>query len=465
MKELFIEKDNLIRIALTEDGNLTYLRFFDSGKAIIEKDVISGRIKSINQGLNSVFIDIGGRKNAFIYQRDRRKLDKYKVGNLITVEVIRGELGDKGAKVTDRFSISSPYFALEEGYGYKFSKNADISNIKQKFANNLEHEFDGIQITYRRACEGLSLKEFLKKRNKILEKFNEILISSRNTSVIKKHYSRIDVIDRVVEENPDIVICHCDSEDIMKYLSDISDIPCELFKGNNLFDKYGLEKQVERTTSKKVILKNGGNIVIDSTEAMTVIDVNSSRGISSDKEALAFETNLLAVDEIHRQVNMRNISGIIVCDMISMENTQSMETINQLATEMFSHDTEFTRVYPLNELNLLQIARKKEGKPVSDYLTSKNYEKTVLLSMDYLIKLIKIELEKQLKNYDSKKFLISIDYSYQRNFEPHQSKIEEELKELVDVDIFFEYRYLKDRFRVKPFIIGSDSDNALKNKF
>lgn len=456
MKELFIEKDNLVRIVLTENNNVELIRFYEQDKAINTGDIITGIIRNVVSGLNSVFIDIGGRKNAFIYVRDKEKLKRYVKGALITVEVLREEISDKGAKVTDNFSISSLNMVVEKGNGYSFSKNLNASLFKKRFRDFLDEEFTGIHILYRSNSLKLTDEEFLREREKLTSKFKEILIASESSNNIKKHYSKINVLDKIISENKDIVIIHVNDQEIKKYIEENYSIECIFTDEVNLLDKFGIEKQIEKLRSRKVSLSNGGNIIIDKTEAMTVIDVNSKTFLKSDKDSVAFETNLLAIEQIHKQINLRNLGGIILCDMIDMEREDFINLINQKAQELFKNDTEMTKIYPLTDLNLLQIARRKDGKDLSYYtLLMKNNTKDKI-SFDYLLKLLKIEFSKLKDSYSIRDFLVTLDFEYEREMESLKEEVVNEINTKLNTDfnIIFQYHYINENFKIVPHIFN-----------
>lgn len=468
MKELFIEKDDYLRFLLVENKEIKLLRYFDYDNKVSQKDIFIGIIKNVVPSLNSVFIDIGSKKNAYIYVKEKEKLRDYKVGTRIAVEVLREEIKDKGAKVTDNISISDGNFVITKGEKYSFSKNANKAAIKNKFKEKISESYNNINILYRSNVLTLDEKEFILKRKKLIEEFYNILRKCDNSLTIGKITNRFGILDEILSENADIIIIHTNDDKVTSYITENYSFNVEYNDEIDLFYKFGLEKQVEKLKVNKVSLKNGGNIIIEETEAMTVIDVNSKKGSKEDKDSFSYEVNIEAINEIHRQINLRNISGIIVVDLIDINKENYKVDLYKEAVSLFSKDKTFTKVYPLTELSLLQIARRREGKSIYHYLLNSN-SRAEKLNINYLIKLIKIELKKLQKVNDINDYKITIDPYYKKEIEANKEalikllneSLEESFKKNNKEDIYFKnytfefkYDYIDDGFKVETKIFG-----------
>jgi ribonuclease G len=246
------------------------------------------------------FIDCGLDKNCFL---EDRKVDDFKINEYIVVQVQKNSTGNKGAKVSTK--------------------------IKGNLLANLEHDND-IKLIY----DANLIEEFLVSK------------------LLKKSTKKIYVNDKAVYER------------IIKALRDSSFDDIEVLHMNcsNIINEFGLLSKFEKINNKKVWLKSGGFIVIDKTEALWAIDVNSGKRIgkkNEDKEAFVTNTNLEAAKEIMKQIRLKNLGGIIIVDFINMESSEHKEEVISIAKKEARKDNGIVKVYGFTNLGLLEIARKK----------------------------------------------------------------------------------------------------------
>jgi len=201
--------------------------------------------------------------------------------------------------------------------------------------------------------------------------------------------------------------------------SDI-DVKVELHNESRmLFDYYGIEKEILSLRNHRISLKCGGNIVIDKTEAMYVIDVNSGKNIKSRSlQKTAQSTNIEAATEIARQIRLRNLSGIIIIDFIDIEDLEVRKSILDVLREGFADDKNKTVIYPFTELNLVQIARRRRGKSIYEFIEEPCNHcggKSSRVKLTYIQFLIKNEIIKMFKEQGLKDIYIEIDKIYEKD--------------------------------------------------
>lgn len=325
MREIFIEKrENLTRIAVKENDELM--------ECLVEEDsiepqigeVYKGRVKNIIPGINSVFLDIGLEKEAYMYYSEELKKIGIKKGQEILVEVLKEPLGNKGAKVSNKITILGKLMVLTLGdEGISISKR--ISDIDQKRRlTTLVTPIRGIGIVFRTEAETATDEDISEELNYLLSKKDEMerkLKYSKNIGKIKSNSLVTRFFEEIDSRRTRIVV---DNYELLEYIKGLvnskKDIEIKLYDNKRtLFDYSGIEKEIIKLRHKKVNTPCGGYIVIDKTEAMYVIDVNSGKNTKGrDFNKTIMQTNLEAAKEIGRQIRLRNLSGIIVVDRKSV---------------------------------------------------------------------------------------------------------------------------------------------------
>lgn len=375
MRELFIERrEKILRIAIKEKGNLTECFVEEENNEPLPGEVYKGTIKNIVPAIGSAFIDIGHEKNGYLHF-DMRK-NPLKKGQDIIVEIVSESFGSKGPKVVSPISLPGRFVVLARGSKELFiSKRIEDKDIRESLESSIE-TIEGFAITIRTNAKDVSvdtIKQEIYKLKDIYEAIErEALYSLKN----KKLYGEDALLHKVLRDsiNSDtskiIVDSMEDYSAVKDYLSDEKNIQLIMHKEiRNLFDYYGIEKEILNLRNSRVNLKCGGNIVIDKTEAMYVIDVNSAKNVSGRNfSKTAEETNIEAAKEIGRQIRLRNLSGIIVVDFIDMDNVQAKNKVYNSIKESLEGDSSRARVYQFTELNLLQISRSRRGKSIYDYI-------------------------------------------------------------------------------------------------
>ncbi|MFB0918517.1 MAG: ribonuclease E/G [Clostridiaceae bacterium] len=394
--EMFIEADGILRIIVTKDGEPEHFIVKEGSDKPYSGDIYRGIIKNVNYQDKSVYIDIGTGKNAYMFISKKDGLNTYKIGDRITVEVLREEAGKKGAKVTDRISLTDSYLVAEEGRGIFFSKNLKKSLFSEKF-KELKIEFKN-KLTIRSAALELDEKQLLTKVKAIEEDFDKILSDAKNrTEPGVIHKSTDELKNLIAKYGQKLQMVH--TNDIFyKDLITEKYPKIHVFYSNeqDLFNKFGLELKIDKLRNKKVTLSGGGNIIIEETEALVSIDVNTGSNTKGMNNIL--EVNIAAAREIGRQIKLRNLAGIIICDFVSMNDDDEFKKIKEVLELELKDDIVKSTVYDPTELGLIQIARRRVGKSLSSVIFRTGYSDRLPLFDYYLLKLVEQRIDKLLEN-------------------------------------------------------------------
>ena len=388
MIEVIINKqqENQI-ISLVENGKLieVYNENEESKKARNEGNIYIGVVKDVVPGMQAAFIDIGTEKNSFIHVKDvvpqvdekteekdenLKIKDVVKTNQKLLVQVQKDSNDKKGARTTTHIKLTGKYIIL--------MPNTNIITISQKITEpkekdrlldivkkNLPENMGAIVRTAAEKKKSDEINEDLKrlkdKWNKILEQFNkskgkpELLYES--STILEKML--LDLTKNKIEKI--IVNDKKEYEEINKKLETLQEknIKLELDKNNNLFKRYEIEKQIEKSQQRKIWLNCGGFITIDLTEALVAIDVNSGKFTGkSTLEDTVYKVNYEATIEIAKQLRLRDIGGIIIIDYIDMKKQENKDKIENLLKEVLKNDRAKTQVEGFTKLNLMEMTRK-----------------------------------------------------------------------------------------------------------
>ena len=446
MREIFIERDELLlRIAIKENGKLMDCFFEEISKDPKMGEIYKGRVKNIVPAINSIFVDIGLEKEAYMYYSNELKDRGIKKGDELLVEVIKEPLNNKGAKVSKNISIPGRFMVLTLGEsGISFSKRINSQKDKNRIAEIID-EVNGYGITMRTESVYAEDEELLEEKEKLIKEFDTLRNKLRSDcKIITNNDEDLIEISSIIEANKDIVI--------EKYNDNLS-----------LFSYYGIEKEILKLRHKKVALNCGGNIVIDKTEAMYVIDVNSSKNIkgrSFDKTIL--ETNLEAAKEIGRQIRLRNLAGIIVIDFIDMRDLSQKAIVMEALKDALKEDKGNVKVFPFTELDLVQIARKRRGKSIYEYIEEgcrRCNKEGFVLKLSYIEKLIRDEVIKAEEENSIKSFYIELDRNYEDIVRGDEFSFLSNINSL-DNEIYLNFVDGIEGYKIEPLIFNSQKENV-----
>lgn len=290
----------------------------------------------------------------------------------ILVQVVREAFSTKGVKVSTRISIPGRYLVLVPNFTIIGVSRKITSLQERKRLRSIIKEFANSKhgCIIRTAANGREKEELENDWEKLVEIWNKIEKKAQSHNEPVLLYKDIELTTSIIRDlfRSDISKVIVDSKKIYKeiyeYLEDNSPqfLPkLELYRGKmSLFDYYQLEKEIEQTFQRKVNLPSGGSIIIDQTEAMFIIDVNSGKYVNeTTQEENAFKTNLEAVEEIAKQIRLRDLSGMIIIDFIDMQEPLHRKKIFTSMRKALRKDRAKTVVFPLTQLSLMQITRQR----------------------------------------------------------------------------------------------------------
>ncbi|MBU3132870.1 Rne/Rng family ribonuclease [Clostridium gasigenes] len=472
MRDIFIERGkNLLRVAIKEKTILTECFVEECSKEPQIGEIYKGRVKTILPGINSIFVDIGLKKEGYMYLSNEIKSQGIKKGQEILVEIVKEPLGSKGAKLTNKVSIPGSFMVLSlGGKGITFSKRISNSEAKEKIEEFIK-PIDGLEVTIRTDAVSASKEDMLCELQTLLEEVRGLERKLNYSLNLGKIYGDNLILNKILRENlgnnTNIVVDNEeDFKDIKEAVNKKENINISLFnESRSLFDYYGIEKEIIKLRHNKVNLNCGGSIVIDKTEAMNVIDVNTgknTKGRSFDK--IILETNLEAAKEIGRQIMLRNLSGIIVIDFIDMRDFSHKAIVMNALKEALSPDKGNIKIFPFTELDLVQIARKRRGKSIYDYLEEPclrckgNGE---VLKISYIENLLRNEIIKSNIDNAIEDFYIELDKNYEEIVTGDLFNFLRNIEGL-NKEIYLNFACGIEGYKIEPLIFQSQKEN-LKN--
>jgi len=407
-KEVIINAETLeTRVAVTEDGKLEEFNIERTTEERLVGSIFKGKVRNLEDGLKAAFVDIGFEKNAFLHYWDivpnqfdsgveiverenqgrrpqRPKITQkdiprlYSPGSDIIVQVTKGPISTKGPRVTTNLVLPGRFLVL--------LPNSDQSGISRKIENIEERKRlkkilrqlsipDGMGVIMRTAGEGQQLRYFVRDLAFLLEEWNEVQEKIKKQPMATCVFQEPDLIERTVrdfltEDVERIVVDHQKAYDRMReIIAKISKRSASKIKlyteAQPVFDRFNVSKQLENTFSRQVHLKSGGYIVIDETEALVAIDVNTGRHKGGkDQEALILKVNLEAAEEICRQLRLRNMGGLIVLDFIDMKGGRDRQQVHNRMRDGLRRDKAKTHILPISQLGLMEMTRQRHSESV-----------------------------------------------------------------------------------------------------
>jgi len=429
VKEIYIERqEEFLRIATKENNKLKECFIEEDSSGPVPGEIYKGVVKNIVPAIKCAFIDIGHDKDCYMYLDEKFNNTKVKKGDEIIVEILKEGIDKKGAKVTSAYGIAGTYSVIVNmNREISFSKKINNPAFEDMVTRGLNKPGD-IGVMIRTNAFDVDLSTLNDEVQELYEIYKGIInhaMYSRNPILL---YSDAGALNRtlrdILDKNTFKIVLNNESDfeyakKFTDHRSDIS-VKVELHKESRmLFDFYGIEKEILSLRSHKISLKCGGNIVIDKTEAMYVIDVNSGKNVKSHSlQKTAQSTNIEAAEEIARQIRLRNLSGIIIIDFIDIEDLDARKIILDTLRVGFADDKNKTVIYPFTQLNLVQIARRRRGKSIYEFIEEPcKYcgGKSSRVKLSYIQFLIKNEISKIHKEQGIKDIYIEMDQIYQKD--------------------------------------------------
>lgn len=396
------------RIAILEEGKLVELLVERPENERIVGNIYKGRVSSVLPGLQAAFVDVGLEKNTFLHYSDvgdfegeghlhidwhdqddaeddegkpyrrRKKQLSRRIGDLfkrdeeVVVQLIKEPIGDKGPKITTEISIPGRYLVLVPGSsGVGISRK--ISNwIEKKRLRSIVGKLcpEGFGLIVRTFAEGKSEKDFKADIQFLLRMWEKISRRAEKLKAPVLLHRDMEITSSIVRDllGPEVEEVIVDSKkefrNIRSYLRMVAPNllnKVQHYKGSiPLFDRFGIEQQIEKMLDRKVWVKKGAYIVIDQTEALVTIDVNTGKFVGrKDNEATLLNTNLECARETARQIRLRDIGGIIIIDFIDMENRENRRRLFEEFKRELRKDRSKTFITHVSELGLIEMTRQR----------------------------------------------------------------------------------------------------------
>ena len=391
------------RVALLEDGKLAEIVVERPEQYRILGNIYRGRVSAILPGIQSAFIDIGMEKSAFLHASDvdpsllleeddvrierytnrddrskRRRIARVPIqqilekGQDILVQIIKEPIGNKSPKVTTQVSLAGRFLVLVPDSEFiGISKKASDIKARRKLKRIVsQYKPPGVGFIVRTIGLKVSEIEFVREMKSLVKEWSkarkEALKGSGPKLVYKERSITTSVIrDLFAEDVSEVYVDRMDDyREIIAYLKTVSpklsNRVIHYTKETPLFDKFQIEKEMERSLKRKVWLKNGGYLFFDHAEALLAIDVNTGRNVGKkDLEETIFQTNLAAAFEICRQLRLRDIGGLIVVDFIDMRKNEHRKRIEQEMRNCLGKDASTSSCTGLSKFGLMEITRKR----------------------------------------------------------------------------------------------------------
>ncbi len=393
---------NETRIAVLEKSRLSELFIERKSNSSMVGNVYKGRVEKVVSGVQAAFVDIGGAQSGFlsaedvyngspdeffleedkVSRRNRQPIQQIlRRGQEVMVQVTKEPSGNKGPKVTSLVGIPGKYLVLLPG--------VDTINVSRKIKEkkrrkNLSEIVQGkpkdVGFIMRTACVGIDAKHIKTEMGSLVRKWRRVKKKYDTVDSPSMVYQEADTCVRVVRDimgnGLQKVVVDSDNAygKIVKYFSDKidnGDFKVELYKRKEpIFDRYGIESQIEKMYKKKVWMKSGGHLIIDEAEGLTVVDVNSGRLVGEEfQEETIIRTNEEAAVEAARQIRLRNLVGIVVIDFIDMQTPKARRKIESLFSEEMKRDKAKTTVLKMSAFSVLQLTRQRLRESILSGLT------------------------------------------------------------------------------------------------
>jgi len=417
VKKILINKDSWqTRVAVLNNDKLQDIYFDTHNKEDLDRCFFKGRISKLLPGIQTAFVDINQQKAGFLHitevdralateritdflQTDdgreefthreiKGSLDIGKIfteGEEVLVQVIKEPISEKGAKLSTCFTLPGKFIVLMPniphlGVSKKIEGKEERTRLREVLQQNLP---PGMGAIIRTTAEGRSAKDLQKDLAFLISTWSSVVKKFKKAKAGDLIHEDLSLPLRVMRDHLDEdvqLVVSDDQEELqslhkfVKHFTPEDVAKLRFYSGPpSLFERFGIDEQIEKALQKKVFLKCGGSLVIETAEAMTVIDVNTGKftGSTTSLEDTILKTNLEAADEIVTQLRLRNIGGLIVIDFIDMNNLSNRTKLSRFLEKMLKEKDKYQSVtLKVSEFGLIQMTRKRSGKTLLQQLTN-----------------------------------------------------------------------------------------------
>ncbi len=390
------------RVALLENGSVEEYGVERVDEEQIVGSIFKGKVKNIEPGLKAMFVDIGLEKNAFLHfwdaipealdsgmeevkkpgKKTKRITAKdipslYPVGSEILVQVSKGAIGNKGPRITTNISLAGRFMVLmPRNDQFGISRRIEDPKERERLRKIMERMElpENMGIILRTVCQGQRYRYFVRDLNILLEQWERIEKNREEMPAPACVFEEPDIIERTVRDflTDDMEEVIIDDEEIAEEVRDMVGRISRRARGRittyndrePIFEKFGIQRQIDDAFFRQVWLECGGYLVIDETEALISVDVNTGRN-KGGGEKMILETNLEAAEEVARQLRLRNIGGLIVVDFIDMRSRKDQQAVYRAMKDRLRRDKAKTQVLPISQLGLMEMTRQRLSESLS----------------------------------------------------------------------------------------------------
>ncbi len=441
------------RVAILERNQFVEFHLERAKNRNVVGDVVLGRVSRVLPGMQAAFVDIGLEKAAFLYagdyvediehlgsggggsrRRGRRNgarkpvpniEDMVREGQEILVQVAKEPIGTKGARITSHISIAGRHLVLTPwAQRVGVSRRIDSDKERRRLRDVVEKiRPKDLGFIIRTAGEGTREADLEADVRYLTAVWDDVQIRKDQVRAPDLLYSEPDLPLRVIRdlansETKRIVVDSKDAHEQMKNFVErfVADPKPKIERYDGqvpIFDYYDVEARIDANLGRKVWLKSGGYLIIDQSEALTAIDVNTGRYVGKrDLEETVLRTNLEAVKEVVYQLRFRNIGGLIIIDLIDMESAENREKVNRALQEALRHDKARTNILKISELGLVEMTRKRTRENLvqavcepCSYCDGKGY----VVSAESISHKVLREIRKDLRHFCGRRVEVSVN--------------------------------------------------------
>lgn len=372
------------RVALIENGTVNELFVERVAKRGLVGNIYTGKIVRVLPGMQAAFVDIGQSRTAFLHLNDmvssrtQGALNIFELlhpGQMVTVQVMKDMLGSKGARLTTDLSIPSRYLVLmpygnHTGVSQRIEDEQERTRLRELIERLQQHHNLPGSLIVRTAADSVQEQEISQDMAYLAKLWDYIQRKKQEIVEVGLIFEELPLPQRVIrdlakEETEKIYV---DSREVFQKLQEFvaEFVPMMQerlihYPGEKpLFDLYNVEEDIQKALQTRIDLKSGGYLMIDQTEAMTTIDVNTGSYVGGRSlEDTVFKTNLEATQVIARQLRLRNLGGIIIIDFIDMQEPEHRDEVMQILQKMLERDHAKTKITQVSELGLVEMTRKR----------------------------------------------------------------------------------------------------------
>ncbi|CAM3719939.1 Ribonuclease G [Vibrio aerogenes CECT 7868] len=472
------------RVAMIEDGILQEIHIERDAKRGIVGNIYKGKVSRILPGMQAAFIDIGLDKAAFLHASDivphtecvaENEKQQFQVrdiselvrqGQDIVVQVVKDPLGTKGARLTTDITLPSRYLVFMPGASHVgVSQRIESEKERERLKDIVSHYCDELGgFIIRTAAESADEKELSQDAAFLKRLWSKVLERRSRYKTRTKLYGEPGLSQRILRDfvGADLTKVLVDSRLEYENLKDFTSeyVPelfdkLALYEGDKpIFDMYDIENEIQRSLDRKVNLKSGGYLIIDQTEAMTTIDINTGAFVGRrNLEDTIFNTNIEATQAIARQLRLRNLGGIIIIDFIDMSSDEHRQRVLASLEMALASDRVKTNVNGFTQLGLVEMTRKRTRESIEHVLCSicpacegRGYVKTVETVCFEILR----EITRVNRAYDSDKFVVYASPAVAETLQGDESHALAELEVFIgkQVRIQTEPLYVQEQFDV-----------------